>query len=118
LNAIDLNSGDIVWKVPLGIDEELERAGVPKTGTMNMGGSIVTAGSLVFIGATNDRRFRAFDAKSGQELWEAKLEANAHATPMTYLGKRSGKQFVVIAAGGGGFFTDETSDVVAAYALP
>jgi quinate dehydrogenase (quinone) len=118
LIAVDLNSGDIVWKVPLGIDEELERAGVPKTGTVNMGGSIVTAGSLVFIGATNDRRFRAFDAKSGRELWEAKLEANAHATPMTYLGKRSGKQFVVIAAGGGGFFTDEASDVVAAYALP
>jgi glucose dehydrogenase len=118
LSAVDLNSGDIVWKVPLGIDEELQRAGVPKTGTVNIGGSIVTAGGLVFIGGTNDRRLRAFEAKSGRELWETKLEANAHATPMTYLGKRSGKQFVVVAAGGGGFFSDEASDVVAAYSLP
>jgi membrane-bound PQQ-dependent dehydrogenase (glucose/quinate/shikimate family) len=112
LNAIDVNNGEIVWKVPLGTVESLPG----KTGTPNLGGSIVTNG-LVFIGAATDRKFRAFDANTGEELWAAELEASAHATPVTYLGKRSGKQFVVIAAGGGGFFRGPISDTLAAYAL-
>jgi quinoprotein glucose dehydrogenase len=112
LNAIDVNNGEIVWKVPLGTVESLPG----KTGTPNLGGSIVTNG-LVFIGAATDRKFRAFDEKTGEELWVADLEASAHATPVTYLGKRSKKQFVAIAAGGGGFFRGPISDTLAAYAL-
>jgi quinoprotein glucose dehydrogenase len=118
LHAIDLKQGRIAWQVPLGIVEELAAKGVPKTGTSNLGGSIVTAGGLVFIAATNDSRFRAFDARTGKELWVTRLEASGHATPITYRASHSGKQIVVIAAGGGGYFSDISSDVVAAYALP
>jgi len=114
LNAVDVNKGEIVWKVPLGSVDELKA----KTGTPNLGGSIVTAGGLVFIGATTDARFRAFDAKTGKQLWVTDLEASAHATPMTYLGRKSGKQFVVIAAGGGGYFRGKVSDTLAAFSLP
>ena len=100
LNAIDVDTGEIAWKVPLGA-----MPGLPaKTGTPSLGGTIVTGG-LVFIGGTTDSRFRAFDAKTGEELWSATLDANAHATPMTYSLKRSGRQFVVIAVGGGGNFS-------------
>ena len=112
LNAVDVNSGEVVWKTPLGG----EQGGKEKTGLPNLGGSIVTNG-VVFIGATADARFRAFDAKTGEELWTAELEANANATPATYLGKKTGKQFVVIAAGGGGYFRGKTSDTLAAFAL-
>jgi quinoprotein glucose dehydrogenase len=118
LNAVDLNKGEIAWKATLGVVDELEAKGVPKTGALNLGGSIVTSGGLVFIGGTNDSRFRAFDAHSGKELWVAKLEASGHATPVTYQGKKSGKQYVVIAAGGGGVFSEELSDALVAFALP
>ena len=101
LNAVDLNRGEVVWTSTLGVVEELMEKGVPQTGTPNLGGSIVTAGGLVFVGGTNDRRFRAFDSASGEELWVDLLEANAHATPMTFWGEKTGKQYVVIAAGGG-----------------
>lgn len=114
LNAVDVNKGEIAWKAPLGSMDGLKE----KTGTPNLGGSIVTAGGLVFIGAATDSRFRAFDAKTGEELWAAELEASAHATPVTYLGKKSGKQFVVIAAGGGGYFQGKVFDALAAFALP
>ncbi len=117
LNAVDLNRGEMVWKVPLGVIDELETKGVPKTGTPNLGGSIVTAGGLVFIASSNDARFRAFDAKTGAELWVTQMEASGHATPMTFQGKKSRKQFVVIAAGGGGSFSKTGSDVLAAYSL-
>ena len=118
LHAIDLERGTIAWQVPLGVVDALEEKGGPKTGTSNLGGSIVTAGGLVFIAATNDSRFRAFDSRTGRELWVTRLEASGHATPLTYRASPSGKQVVVIAAGGGGYFSDTTSDVVAAYALP
>ncbi len=118
LNAVDLSAGEIVWKVPLGVVDELIQKGVPKTGVPNLGGSIVTNGGLVFIGGTNDRRFRAFDSATGEELWEVQLEANAHATPMTFRGKENGKQYVVIAVGGGNVFSDLTSDELIAYSLP
>jgi quinoprotein glucose dehydrogenase len=117
LNAVDLDAGRIAWKVPLGVVDALLERGLPPTGTPSLGGAIATAGGLIFIAGTNDARFRAFDADSGRELWTERLEANGHATPMTYRGA-GGRQFVVIAAGGGGYFNRETSDVVAAYALP
>jgi membrane-bound PQQ-dependent dehydrogenase (glucose/quinate/shikimate family) len=120
LTAIDLNTGDTVWKVPLGTVEELERKGLPRTGRQSLGGAIVTAGGVVFIGATVDKRFRAFDARTGEELWSAALPANAHANPMTFRG-RSGRQYVVIAAGGGGFWRALSSDIadgLIAFALP
>jgi membrane-bound PQQ-dependent dehydrogenase (glucose/quinate/shikimate family) len=113
LNAIDVDTGTIAWKVPLGIVDGLKI----KTGTPNLGGSIVTGG-LVFIGGTTDSRFRAFDAKTGKELWVATLEANAHATPMTYLSKKTNKQFIVIAVGGGGNFSNRAADALVAFALP
>jgi quinoprotein glucose dehydrogenase len=114
LNAINVSTGEIAWKVPLGRVEGLNM----ETGSPNLGGSVVTAGGVVFIGATTDSRFRAFDARTGKQLWMTELGASAHATPMTYAGKKSGKQFVVIAAGGGGFFRGKTSDEVVAFALP
>jgi membrane-bound PQQ-dependent dehydrogenase (glucose/quinate/shikimate family) len=114
LNAINVNNGEVVWKTPLGMVAGLNG----DTGSPNLGGSVVTAGGLVFIGATTDSRFRAFDSQSGKQLWMAELTASAHATPTTYMGKKSHKQFVVIAAGGGGFFRGKTSDEVVAFALP
>jgi len=118
LHAIDLNTGRIAWTVTLGGIRELEKLGIVNTGAPNLGGSIVTKGGLVFIAGTNDRRFRAFAAIDGKELWTTDLEASGHATPMTYLGS-DGKQYVVIAAGGGGTFSeDRTSDTLIAFALP
>jgi glucose dehydrogenase len=97
LTAVNVNTGDIAWKVPLGSFEELDAKGVPKTGTPNMGGTIATAGGVVFIGATADSRFRAFDSRTGAELWVTKLSGDANAVPITYQGK-NGKQYVAIMA--------------------
>jgi quinoprotein glucose dehydrogenase len=115
LNAIDLDAGEIRWSVPLGEFEELTKRGIPRTGTENYGGPIVTAGGLVFIGATKDERFRAFDKKTGRLLWETKLPAGGYATPATY--EVNGKQYVVIAAGGGKMGT-KSGDAYVAFALP
>ncbi|WP_456300545.1 c-type cytochrome [Spirosoma telluris] len=98
LNAIDLNTGEYRWKVPLGEFPELTKKGIPLTGTENYGGPIVTAGGLVFIAATYDERIRAFDRKTGKVVWEYQLPAGGFATPITY--QVNGKQYVVIAAGG------------------
>ena len=100
LVAVNVNTGDIAWRVPLGIVEELEAKGIKNTGALTLGGSMATASGLVFIGATADKRFRAFDAKTGKELWVTGIDADAKAAPMTYLG-RDGRQYVVIMAGGG-----------------
>src|SRR5262249_2338154 len=116
LVAVNANTGDIAWHVPLGVFDELEAKGL-KTGTPSLGGSITTAGDLIFIGATIDGRFRAFDARNGKELWSEKLDAPAHSIPSTYMG-RDGKQYVVVAAGGGGFLQSPTSDTVIAFTLP
>jgi len=118
LTAIDLNSGEFRWRVTLGEFDELTAKGVPKTGTPNLGGPVVTAGGLVFIAATNDSRFRAFDKETGEELWTVRLPASGHATPMTYLGPDSGKQYVVIAAGGGNKYNDEFMAKLVAFSLP
>ena len=115
---MDLNRGEIRWQTTLGFVEALMARGIPPTGTSNLGGSIVTAGGLVFIAATNDSRFRAFDKDSGKELWVTRLPASGHATPMTFRGKKSGKQFVVIAAGGGNKYNKVYSDALVAFALP
>jgi len=100
LFAVNANTGDIVWRVPLGEYKELTAKGIPKTGVPNAGGPIVTAGGVLFIGATSDYQFRAFDAKTGKELWSTALESNAVTTPLTYQG-RNGKQYVATVAGGG-----------------
>ncbi len=98
LNAIDLNTGEYVWRVPLGEFPELTEKGIPVTGTESYGGPIVTAGGLVFIAATRDERIRAFDKDTGRILWEYQLPAGGFATPITY--EVAGRQYVVIAAGG------------------
>ena len=98
LNAIDLNTGEYLWRVPLGEFPELTQKGMPITGTENYGGPIVTAGGLVFIAGTKDERIRAFDRKTGKTVWEYQLPAGGFATPATYM--VNGKQYVVIAAGG------------------
>jgi len=107
LVAVNLSTGAIAWNVPLGT-----MGGFP--GSPNLGGPIVTAGGVVFIGATLDRQFRAFDVETGKELWNTTLPAGARATPMTY--EAGGRQFVVIAAGGGGPFG--SGDAIIAFALP
>jgi quinoprotein glucose dehydrogenase len=101
---VNANTGDIAWKVPFGITDELPE-GKKNTGRLSMGGPMTTAGGLVFIGATNDKRFRAFDSKTGKELWNAKLDMSAHAVPITYQGK-NGKQYVAIVAGGASAIDD------------
>jgi quinoprotein glucose dehydrogenase len=116
LNAIDLNTGEFAWRVPLGEFAELTARGVPITGTETFGGSIVTAGGLVFIAGTKDERIRAFDKATGQILWEHALPAGGYATPATYM--VDGRQFVVIAAGGAGKLGTKAGDAFVAFALP
>ncbi len=116
LSAIDLNKGEIVWQVTLGEFPELTARGIPPTGTENLGGTIVTAGGLVFIGGTKDEKFRAFDKVTGTLLWEYKLDAAGNATPCTY--SVAGRQFVVIAAGGSGRLQTKFGDSFVAFVLP
>ena len=116
LAAVNVNTGEIAWKVPLGVTDGMPE-GKRNTGRPGNGGTITTAGGLVFVGATDDARFRAFNAKTGQELWTVKLNGAAEATPMTYEG-RDGKQYVVITSTGGGFFGNPvTDDSILAFAL-
>jgi len=114
LNAIDLNSGEIKWQVPLGIYPELIEKGLPPTGRENWGGPIATAGGLIFIAATGDKYFRAFDQETGDLVWETQLPFAAFATPATYM--IDGKQYIVIAAGGGR--GSESGDKYIAFSLP
>jgi glucose dehydrogenase len=97
LFAINVNTGEVAWRVPFGRVESLEKIGVMNTGSYNIGGSVATASGLLFIGATDDQRFHAYESKTGKLLWETKLPANGYANPITYQGK-DGKQYVVIAA--------------------
>ena len=115
LNAIDLNTGEYRWRVPLGEWPALTAKGVPPTGTENYGGPVVTAGGLVFIAASRDEYFRAFDRRTGRELWKAKLPAAGYATPATY--SVNGRQYMVIACGGGKIGT-KSGDAYVAFALP
>jgi quinoprotein glucose dehydrogenase len=115
LSAIDLNKGEILWQKPLGEFAELTAKGIPPTGTQNFGGTLVTKGGLIFIGATADEKFRAFDKKTGEILWEYKLPFGGYATPATY--EVDHEQYVVIAAGGGGKVGTESGDVYIAFKL-
>lgn len=116
LTAIEMDGGEILWQEPLGTYLDLEAEGLPPTGTFNMGGSIVTAGGLVFIAASMDERLHAFDKETGELLWQADLPAGGYATPSTY--EVDGVQYVVIAAGGGGKPGTEPGDHYVAFALP
>jgi quinoprotein glucose dehydrogenase len=115
LNAIDLNTGEYVWRTPLGEFPELTARGIPPTGTENYGGPVVTAGGIVFIAASKDEMFRAFDQRTGKILWQTQLPAAGYATPATYM--VNGQQFVVIACGGGKCGT-KSGDAYVAFALP
>ena len=115
LNAIDLNTGRYLWTIPLGDLPELKAKGITGTGAEGYGGPIVTAGGVVFIGATQDERMRALDKRTGAILWEAPLPAAGYATPSTYM--VGGRQYVVIAAAGGKLGT-KSSDTYVAFALP
>jgi quinoprotein glucose dehydrogenase len=118
LVALDLSAGKVAWRVPLGSLEEIAPGvGNIAKGSILLGGPIVTASGLVFVGGTMDRRLRAFSAETGKELWAAELPASAHATPMTF--ESGGKQYVVVAAGGSAKVDEQRQgDAVVAYALP
>ncbi len=122
--AVNAKTGNIVWHVPFGTVDALAEKGFPHTGAPNTGSMTVTASGLLFIAATNDGRFRAFDARTGKVLWEEKIDASAHTIPITYLG-RDGHQYVVVEAFGGpgivamsGYFDDAAGDSVIAFRLP
>ncbi len=119
LYAIDMHDGHVLWEVPLGTTEDMAPFSeylLGKTGTPNFGGPIVTAGGVVFIGAAMDDYLRAFDARTGRELWRGRLPAGGQATPMTYVWK--GRQYVVIAAGGHAKANTKRGDKLIAFALP
>jgi quinoprotein glucose dehydrogenase len=119
LVAIDLKAGQRLWEVPLGSTRDL--APFPlwlNLGVPNIGGPVVTASGLVFIGAATDNFLRAFDLRDGRQLWKGRLPAGGQATPMTYRLRPGGKQYVVIAAGGHEYLGTKTGDAVVAYALP
>jgi quinoprotein glucose dehydrogenase len=117
LTAVNVNTGKIAWRSTLGITDSLP-PGLQNTGRPSLGGPIVTASGLVFIGGTDDARFRAFDAATGKEIWTVKLDYSAHATPMTYRG-RDGKQYVAVVASGGSFLRDPAGgDSLVVFGLP
>jgi len=117
LVAINADTGDIAWRSVLGVSDELPEP-LQRTGRPSIGGAITTAGGLVFIGGTDDSRFRAYDAANGEMLWETRLEASANATPITYLGT-DGRQYVAVTATGGTFLRSPvTGDSIVAWALP
>ena len=115
LNAIDMNTGEYVWKIPFGEYPELMAKGMPVTGSESFGGPLVTEGGLLFIAATQDGKFRAYEKRTGKLVWETVLPAAAFATPSSY--EVDGRQFIVLACGGGRFNTPK-GDMYVAFALP
>lgn len=119
LVAIDIDAGELRWQVALGTIRDL--APIPLSigwGTPNLGGPIVTASGLIFVGAAMDDYLRAFNVETGEELWKGRLPAGAQATPMTYRLQPDGRQYVVIAAGGHGGLETTPGDYLVAFALP
>jgi quinoprotein glucose dehydrogenase len=116
LNAIDLVSGDLVWRVPLGEYPQLVAKGIRNTGSLNFGGAVATAGGVIFVAATADEKIRAFEKHSGRLLWEHQLPAGGYATPSIYM--VGGREYVVIAAGGSGKNATKSGDSIIAFALP
>lgn len=114
LCAVNLNTSEIEWKVVLGEYDDLTKKGIPPTGTQLFGGGVVTAGGLIFIGASRDEKFRAFDKDTGEILWEFQLPAGGYATPATYA--IEGHQYVVV--GAGGMQGTESGDYYYAFKLP
>jgi glucose dehydrogenase len=117
LVAVDINKGEIVWRSPLGSIPGLGSEGVD-LGARNLGGNIQTAGGLVFVGASNDRQFRAYDSRTGEQLWSVELDASAHATPISYMGKDGKQYIVVVGAGGTAVGSRRMSDTLNAFVLP
>jgi quinoprotein glucose dehydrogenase len=115
LSAIDLNTGEVLWKQTIGDYPELKAKGI-HAGSENFGAPVVTRGGLVFIAATRDEKIRAFDKKTGELLWEAGLPAAGIATPAVY--EVNGKEYIVIACGGGGKQRTKSGDQYVAFALP
>jgi quinoprotein glucose dehydrogenase len=116
LNAINLNTGHIEWQVPLGEYPDLAAKHIPRTGTLNFGGAMVTAGGLVFCAGTLDLKIHAFDSRNGSQLWEQSLPFGGFAPPATY--EVNGRQYIVISATGGGKLHAEAGDAYVAFALP
>ena len=115
ISAIDLNTGKYEWQIPFGEFEELKKKGIPATGRENYGGPVVTAGGLIFIGATADGKFRAINKKTGKTFLETDLPAPGVATPSVY--SVNGKQYIVIACGGSKW-GGKRSDAYVAFTLP
>jgi quinoprotein glucose dehydrogenase len=116
LNAVDLVTGDLLWKVPLGEYPQLVAKGIRNTGSLNFGGAVATAGGVIFIAATADEKFRAIEKATGRTLWEFQLPAGGYATPSVYM--IDGRQYVAIAAGGSGKNATKSGDSIIAFALP
>src|SRR3954465_47034 len=116
LNAIDLGTGDLLWKVPLGEYPQLVAKGIRNTGSLNFGGAVATAGGVVFVAATADEKIRAFEKATGRVLWEYQLPAGGYATPSVYM--IDGREYVAIAAGGSGKNATKSGDSIIAFALP
>jgi quinoprotein glucose dehydrogenase len=117
LAAVDLETAEVLWEVPFGtIGRLADVPGSAEWGSLNLGGPMITAGGLLFIGAAMDEAIRAYDIETGEELWKAELPAGGNATPMTY--ESAGKQYVVIVAGGHSRLGTELGDHVVAFALP
>lgn len=117
LNAIDIDTGDVRWRIPLGELPQAKAKGFANTGAYGLGGSLPLPGGVVFIGGTADSTFRAFNSLTGETLWQHPLAASVYATPTTYKDAK-GREFVVVAAGGGGFFPGPLGDEIIAFALP
>jgi len=116
LNALDLVTGDLLWKVPLGEYPQLVAQGIRNTGSLNFGGAVATAGGLIVIAATADEKIRAFEKATGRVLWEHQLPAGGYATPSVYM--VDGRQYIAIAAGGSGKNATKSGDSIIAFALP
>ncbi|MGD9598251.1 MAG: membrane-bound PQQ-dependent dehydrogenase, glucose/quinate/shikimate family [Steroidobacteraceae bacterium] len=118
LSVVDLKSRTLAWQRPLGTTRDHAPLGIAIPGVFGQGGSVVTAGGVIFIGATLDNYLRAFDLATGRELWKGRLPAGGQATPMSFVSAKTGKQYVVIAAGGHQYLYTTIGDYVVAYSLP